>query len=322
MKKLIVIISLVFCSGLVFGIAGNSFAESNELIPSWIKSTAKFWVNDQISDQEFLNALQFLVSNGMLTIPEANDSKIIQKSSEIEFVETGIFPDPNKKPEYYLKRYYTESSYKDWFDKNYPDTTIEEKVGYHSKIVTDDYYVNSFFEFAIKPPKNWIIQENPVTTDPEFAGIVSFFMNGEYAVEEYNTSMIIHYLKELSVNQIQQYNSNLLEYHRDVIYFEESSQTKLKDEYLTKKPWGYILHYKFNDVSHFPEEVIDGVVYPEVFLTLQNEYVIFLFENGERYDIILTSMPRDYSKASEEFSKSIKTFHVGSVQTIDEILQN
>ena len=82
MKKLIVIISLVFCSGLVFGIAGNSFAESNELIPSWIKSTAKFWVNDQISDQEFLNALQFLVSNGMLTIPEANDSKIIQKSSE------------------------------------------------------------------------------------------------------------------------------------------------------------------------------------------------------------------------------------------------
>ena len=38
--------------------------------------------------------------------------------------------DPSKKPEYYLDRYYNEPIYQAWFDKNYPQLTIEEAVGY------------------------------------------------------------------------------------------------------------------------------------------------------------------------------------------------
>jgi len=40
------------------------------------------------------------------------------------------FVDPLKKPQYYLDRYYNEPVYKSWFDRNYPDLTIEEAVGY------------------------------------------------------------------------------------------------------------------------------------------------------------------------------------------------
>ncbi len=40
------------------------------LIPFWIKTTAGFWVNDQISDAEFMQALQFLVESKILTIPD------------------------------------------------------------------------------------------------------------------------------------------------------------------------------------------------------------------------------------------------------------
>ena len=39
------------------------------------------------------------------------------------------FVDPKKDPQRYLDRYYKEKKYKEWFDKNYPNLTIEEAVG-------------------------------------------------------------------------------------------------------------------------------------------------------------------------------------------------
>ncbi len=40
-------------------------------IPPWIKNTAEFWINGQITDQEYLDSLQFLVEQGILTIPQS-----------------------------------------------------------------------------------------------------------------------------------------------------------------------------------------------------------------------------------------------------------
>jgi len=39
------------------------------------------------------------------------------------------FVDPNKDPQSYIRRYITEQTYRDWFDRNYPDYTIYEAVG-------------------------------------------------------------------------------------------------------------------------------------------------------------------------------------------------
>ncbi len=47
-----------------------SISAQESLIPSWIKTTAGFWVNDQVSDSEFISALQFLVKEGILVIPQ------------------------------------------------------------------------------------------------------------------------------------------------------------------------------------------------------------------------------------------------------------
>ena len=38
------------------------------------------------------------------------------------------FVDPVKDPQYYIDRYYNEPAYKSWFDRNYPNLTIEEAV--------------------------------------------------------------------------------------------------------------------------------------------------------------------------------------------------
>ena len=66
--------------------------ESN-IIPDWIKNTAKWWSEDQISETEFLNAIQFLIGEGIIKIPveqtKLNDEKItigfipVEKASEL-----------------------------------------------------------------------------------------------------------------------------------------------------------------------------------------------------------------------------------------------
>jgi len=68
-KYIVIIAILVFGIGLGFSL--HISAEEN-LIPNWIKSTAGFWVDGQISDSEFISALQFLVEKEILNIPDKN----------------------------------------------------------------------------------------------------------------------------------------------------------------------------------------------------------------------------------------------------------
>lgn len=42
-------------------------AES-EIVPSWIKSTAGFWADDKISDVEFMNAIEYLITLGTIQV--------------------------------------------------------------------------------------------------------------------------------------------------------------------------------------------------------------------------------------------------------------
>lgn len=70
MRKATVTAALLFLGiGVSAGFLISVSAEEG-LLPSWIKNTARFWADDQISDSEFINALQFLVNKGILRIPE------------------------------------------------------------------------------------------------------------------------------------------------------------------------------------------------------------------------------------------------------------
>lgn len=70
-----------------------------------------------------------------------NNEQIHETNPEISFVDinSGIadFVDTEKDPQYYLDRYNNESTYKKWFDKNYPDLTIEEAIGLESQTSLD-----------------------------------------------------------------------------------------------------------------------------------------------------------------------------------------
>jgi TusA-related sulfurtransferase len=41
---------------------------SSENIPDWIKTTAKWWSNDEITNDDFILAIEFLIKKGIIRI--------------------------------------------------------------------------------------------------------------------------------------------------------------------------------------------------------------------------------------------------------------
>lgn len=72
---------------LTFSLAAYSSAQTST-IPIWIKNVAGFWANDEISDREFLSAIQYLLDHEMLSDSsspsKSKDVSIDEESSDVE----------------------------------------------------------------------------------------------------------------------------------------------------------------------------------------------------------------------------------------------
>ena len=92
MRKLSILVGIALLTGgLVTGLSIDVSAEES-LIPSWIKNTAGFWIDGQIGDSEFISALQFLVKEGILVIPEDNSQDEIPSDDFVTDEIKGLFP--------------------------------------------------------------------------------------------------------------------------------------------------------------------------------------------------------------------------------------
>ena len=69
MKKVLFALTYLAC-GIALSLLLNACAEEATNIPNWIKSTAKFWVNGDVSDNEFENGITYLVENKIIKISE------------------------------------------------------------------------------------------------------------------------------------------------------------------------------------------------------------------------------------------------------------
>ena len=104
-----------------FTVGGSiSYAQptQKQAVPEWIRNNAAWWSENQIGDADFLQGIQYLIENNIIVILNLPEPKPIPS-----------FVDPQQDPKYYIQRYTNEPSYKDWFDRNYPDYTIYEAVG-------------------------------------------------------------------------------------------------------------------------------------------------------------------------------------------------
>ncbi len=120
MKTRIIGISSILVVGLLIGTTISSSAEE-ELIPSWIKNTAGFWADNQISDNEFMNAIEFLIVKEIIQVPQA----IAQVDTTPPQVDT-TQPSPTK---FYVvkdenKTEYREGIFEKWLTCDEGDTVL------------------------------------------------------------------------------------------------------------------------------------------------------------------------------------------------------
>jgi hypothetical protein len=66
--------------------------------------------------------------------PKLESKNIIEHNNTLTPASKADFVDISENPIHYIERYYSEPEYKSWFDKNYPNLTIEEAVGYTDSI--------------------------------------------------------------------------------------------------------------------------------------------------------------------------------------------
>ncbi|HJT09465.1 MAG TPA: pentapeptide repeat-containing protein, partial [Candidatus Nitrosotalea sp.] len=71
MTKIVLLSALILVVSL-FAMPTSNVMAQNALIPSAVKNSAKSWINGQISDNDFLAALQQLINNGMLVLTTQN----------------------------------------------------------------------------------------------------------------------------------------------------------------------------------------------------------------------------------------------------------
>ena len=71
---LYVLIGVIF-SGISF--SAIIYAQEESKIPAWIKTAVGFWVNDQISDDEFLKAIEYFVENELIKVDQKTENGIL-----------------------------------------------------------------------------------------------------------------------------------------------------------------------------------------------------------------------------------------------------
>jgi len=58
--------------------------ETKQSIPSWIRTLAGFWANVQVSDSEFINALEFMITTGIIQVSSQEDPMVKELQDENE----------------------------------------------------------------------------------------------------------------------------------------------------------------------------------------------------------------------------------------------
>jgi hypothetical protein len=100
MKKLSIFVIIVLICTVAIPLISVSasfhdwLSDSKPKIPSWIKNTARYWIEGQVSDLEFITALQWLVNENILKISdkETIETKSLNIPSSALF---WLFPHPS-----------------------------------------------------------------------------------------------------------------------------------------------------------------------------------------------------------------------------------
>lgn len=163
---------------LIIPVYAQESTESN-VIPSWIKSIASAWGNDQLTDTEFTEALEFLIESEVIVLP--NYERITLPISE-SIVTTDIEKDNNLVVE--IETIMVESEIQISTDK--PSYTSGENITISGSIQTLAEYAQSVTIVVIDPNGNVAdISQVIPESDGSFSHVTAssvITIEGEYKV--------------------------------------------------------------------------------------------------------------------------------------------
>ena len=124
MKLVLGAVFVIVIAGL-----GGVYAQSDDL-PAWIKNTALWYGEGSLTDHEFLNMIQFLIDNQIITVPNVQDdfsrtSQLVQEAYKDGY-NAGVAVEPVVEPvddgNFYVTYYdnpnhYFEQSTKEWIQQ-------------------------------------------------------------------------------------------------------------------------------------------------------------------------------------------------------------
>ena len=130
-------------AAFVMGIITSPIEAEEKLIPDWIKSIAGFWLDGEIGDKEFLAALQYLVKEEILVIPEPETQQEGIEQTESPAFEGGVITcDP----------YGTNSLKMDiWIQNPFDETVSVELVAMGTDVSGEVVTLNVFTMWDVLP---------------------------------------------------------------------------------------------------------------------------------------------------------------------------
>lgn len=173
------------------------------------------------------------------------------------------------------------------------------------KEVSRDTYVNKLYKFSIDPPANWSVIENAELLGGETAAVVAFYSDDPHPT--YTSNFIITY-QNVGSDIVK-----LLRYSPDNEVLDQFATgftlnvegVKILEKEIESHADGYKVKLQFVQTPKLQEKQ---------FATLQQESIVYLLDNGDRYMLSFASTPEDFDTNVGAFRKSADSFHVGNIQ--------
>ena len=106
----LIIILLFISSIILFFSFSEAYAEDDHEIPEWLKTIALWWINDKVDDIEFVTAIQYLIKDKIIILPETSQQseypRWLTNNAGLWAAKIFTNSDFNFDPEYVKKKIY------------------------------------------------------------------------------------------------------------------------------------------------------------------------------------------------------------------------
>ncbi len=75
------VLSILVLSLIIISSVGFAYSQ-NDTIPAWIKDVAGFWAEDKITDQNFIEALEFMINSNIIQIDDSQKIQELEKENQ------------------------------------------------------------------------------------------------------------------------------------------------------------------------------------------------------------------------------------------------